>query len=163
MKGILPFDYPDISLGIEGQQDLILLTMCVWAEARGEQTIAQLSVACTIRNRVIDPRPNWWGNTWREVILKPRQFSSFNADLPGTPLVNEEDPNRKKLLYPLAYGTPQEWIRCFYAALGVFEDYVEDLTCGANHYYDLSMKKPPKWAEGKEPVALSGQFRFFKL
>lgn len=148
---ILPIDYPNIDIPIDGQHELILLTMCLWGEARGEDALAKLAVGCVIRNRVNAPR--WWGDSWKSVILKPYQFSSFNVG----------DPNRKKLLVPLAYGTPQEWIHCFYAALGVYENHVGDFTGGANHYYDISLPEPPDWAKGKEPVFVQGRFRFFKL
>src|SRR3990167_1415320 len=163
---MLDIKYPDPNIAIEDQSDIILLTMCIWAEARGEQTIGQIAVGCCIRNRVIDPRANWWGNTWREVILKPRQFSSFNKDLPSTPL-NEEDPNRKKLLSPLAYGTVSEWSRCFYVAIGIFENLVNDVSRGANHYYsipnyDISIPAP-YWAVGKTPVFTWGILKFYKL
>lgn len=147
---ILPVDYPKIDLPFEEQSPMVLLAMCIWGEARGEDMAAQLMVGCTVRNRV--NKPGWWGHDWRSVILQPYQFSSFN----------ETDPNRKRLLYPLQFGTPAEWYPCFYAAMGVMEGYVGDLSQKATHYYDTSIIEP-KWAIGKLPVAIRGKLRFYQL
>lgn len=62
--------------------ELHLLALCIWSEARGEGSLGKLAVANVVMNRVA--RPSWWGNSIQSVILKPWQFSWFNA--PAAPV-----------------------------------------------------------------------------
>lgn len=118
--------------------ELSLLALCVWREARGEPYHGMLGVAWSIRNRVMDPKQNWWGNDWEEVVLKPWQYSSFNAN----------DPNATK--FP---GDPKKdlsWAMCLQVAEDVYSsNNIADPTNGATHYHttDLTGDKLPVWAK----------------
>ncbi len=134
----------------EDHDDITLLTMCIWGEARGEALPAQLAVGFTVRNRVRNPR--WWGRSWREVILKPYQFSAFN----------QRDPNREKMKDPLAEGRDgRVWRQCLWVAWGVYYHLMEDTTGGATHYVRKGLK--PRWAQGEKPCAVIGNHEFYRL
>lgn len=122
---------PDPDKPFEKQDPEILLAMCLWGEARGSGIVGMAAVACVILNRM-----RLKGKTLAEVILAPKQFSSFNAD----------DPNSSKLGYPLKHDTIQAWERCCTIARLALSGSLVDITKGASHYYADSMLVPPRWA-----------------
>jgi len=126
--------------------DLDLLIAVIRGEAEAEPFIGKLAVACVIRNRVNDKR---WPNSYRDVILQPKQFSCFMDGFfrPGI-LMHEHD----KLW----------WRECRFAAWGILHDCVGDITKGANHYYAHYIDTP-YWAEGKTPVFEVDKHRFYAL
>ena len=126
-----------------------LLALCIWREARGEIRDAKLGVAWSIRNRV--ERGGWWGNTWATVILKPYQYSSFNAN----------DPNACKLPSP----TDPSWLECLDVANQVFDSpNVPDPTGGATSYFDKSLdNNPPSWAAELIHTWDLGNLHFYKV
>jgi spore germination cell wall hydrolase CwlJ-like protein len=108
--------------------------MCVWAEARGEPALGKLAVAWVIRNRA--SRRN---TDYRREILRPWQFSSFNAD----------DPNRAKMLN--AHVTSAiAWAECDVVCELFESGTTMDPTLGATHYYVTKMSNPPKWGRGSD-------------
>ena len=129
--------------------ELVLLALCLWREARGETVAAKEAVAWCIRNRVT--HPTWWGTDWCSVILKPWQFSSFNAN----------DPNAVKWPRP----NDASWQSCLVIANAVYAGEGQDPTHGATHYFDDSLKdNPPKWAtdESLEPAGKIGRLNFYR-
>lgn len=129
--------------------NLRLLAMLVWGEARGTTFKEKVSVAWVVKNR--KDYPSWWGSGWQGVILKPYQFSCFNAT----------DPNRQKMREPLEYDSQEVWEECCIAAAVVYSDIVEDPTGGADHYFSGSLT--PSWANNQQPTAIIGPFKFYKL
>jgi len=125
-----------------------LLALCIWREARGESATTKLAVAWSIRNRVV--RGGWWGNTWPTVILKPYQYSSFNAN----------DPNATKLPGP----ADASWFDSLNAANDVFDTPIApDPTGGATSYFDKSLdNNPPAWAAEKIHTCDIGSLHFYK-
>jgi spore germination cell wall hydrolase CwlJ-like protein len=123
-----------------------LLTLCIWREARGESDDAKLGVAWTIKNRVA--LQGWMGKTYNEVVLKPWQFSSFNAS----------DPNAVKWPNPL---TDPSYAECMNAAKCAYSDIKTDPTSGATHYYDDSIAAP-KWTAGATKTVKLGKLNFYK-
>ena len=127
---------------------LILVAICIWREARGESMEAKRGVGWTIRNRVL--AAGWFGKGWVDVILKPWQFSSFNA----------KDPNAVKLPHEISQG----WEECLLVAHEVIAVAGTDPTGGATHYFDNSMNgNPPAWAVGQTPTVEIGAFNFYKI
>lgn len=125
---MIPQDYSQMS-------DLDLLSLCLWREGRGEFKRAPLAlrgIAHTIKNRVEDP--GWWGHDWKSVILKPWQFSSFNAnDVNSAKWPEDIDPS---------------WSVCKDIASQVYSDGTDtDITNGATHYHDRSIGWPSAWGE----------------
>jgi N-acetylmuramoyl-L-alanine amidase len=127
---------------------LDLMKLCVWREARGEGILGKRGVAHVIQNRADDP--SWWGHDVRSVILKPWQFSSFNA----------ADANSNK--WP-AEGDPS-FQDCDNICEAVAAGKDEDLTAGATSYYDVSIPAPRWTLDGSNVPTLSvGRLRFYKL
>ncbi len=127
MATLAEYFLPDPKRTIEAQRELTLLALCVWGEARGEPNLGKSAVAHVVMNRW---RLGTFGKTLRDVLLKPKQFSCFNAD----------DPNRYKLLKIKASET---WNQCFNAALGAYCGIDPDPTDGATHYCRVDSN--PSW------------------
>jgi len=128
--------------------DVNLLGLVIWREARGETCDAQLGVGCSIRNRV--NKGGWWGNTYRTVILKPWQYSSFN----------EGDPNNTKFPAP----DDSVWLQCLENASLIINGNCEDNTGGAQSYFDRSLDNdPPKWAATMTKTTDLGHLHFYKV
>ena len=143
--------FPDPKLSFEQQDDLILFAMCLYGEARNQSDLAVTGAGCAVRNRVQDTAKRN-GDGWKQVILKPWAFSSFN---PG-------DPNRSKLVCPLKHDAPCVWERCLRIASALYNGGQPDITNGATHYYDTSLVKPPNWARFYPFTLQLGAFRFHR-
>jgi len=123
-----------------------LLLACVLGESEGEPLFGKLAVACVVRNRVSDPR---WPDNYKDVLLQPKQFSCF---LPA--FLRPE-------IFKRNYSEPW-WRECKFAAFGVYNNWIQDISNGSNHYYAISID-PPYWAEGRHPVFRMGEHWFYKL
>jgi len=99
---------PVLGLDLKDQDTLTLLTMCLWGEARNQPEEGVVAVAHVVRNRVLSGK---WGDTWRDVLLAPKQFSCFNPN----------DLNRIRMMEPQRYGTLGIWNRCAEAAEKVYK------------------------------------------
>lgn len=131
--------------------DVGIVARTLWGEARGEGREGMLAVACVILNRANSETTTWWGTNVRSVCLKRYQFSCWNFG----------DPNRAKLL-EVSNGDP-----AFTEALDIAADAImgniDDITNGANSYFDKRMANPPVWSEGEMPTAVIGNHQFYKL
>lgn len=121
---------PIPGLTLEEQPEDVLKRIVLWGEARGEDNFTKLCILHVIHNRML--RKN---TTWKTEILRPLQFSCFNAN----------DPNRPRLL-PGYSLEPAAWAACD-AVCEIFAC-TKDPTGGADHYYALSMNPGPKWGRG---------------
>lgn len=124
--------------------DTMLLSLCVWREARGESKLGKRLVAWTIKNRSTDAKHRWPTNP-RDVVLQKLQFSSFNAN----------DPNVTQ--YPL-HGDPT-WGDCVVAANEAMSG-LPPLTT-ANHYHVIGLT--PAWRDDSKVVATEGHHVFYCL
>jgi len=122
----------------------VMLALCIWREARGQNPEAQRAVGWVIRNRVT--KPGWWGTDWLSVILKPWQFSSFNRG----------DPN--SILFPSA--ADNIWTQCLRIASEVYEGKGPDPSGGATSYHDISVH--PSWTAAQAITVKLGAFVFYK-
>jgi spore germination cell wall hydrolase CwlJ-like protein len=135
-------------------EDDVLLAAIVYGEARGEPFAGKLGVAFVAHNRA--EHPSWWGREIKEVLLKPMQFSC----------VNDGDPNLAEVVAATTPTASHLWgdidfRECKLAAFAVLNGWARDLTNGANHYHAIGVS--PNWAAGREPTAVIGRHRFFKL
>ena len=124
--------------------DDFITALCCWREARDQSDPAICGVIHVIRNRIKDPR---WPNTAGDVVLQPKQFSSFLAG----------DPNATRFPSPRQKADWAAWQRI----LTLVESPGPDPTGGANHYESCPDDDEPRWANA--PVARLGAFEFYKL
>ncbi|MBI4442600.1 MAG: cell wall hydrolase [Acidobacteria bacterium] len=155
----LPLPDPEKSLAQQAPD--ILLAMCLFGEARGEDDRTRRAVAQVVLNRARHPhrvfgsrRDAGQVENLRRVILKPWQFSCFNPD----------DPNYAKLLRPLDYEEPAVWARCLECAREALAaaGQPDTLTANSDHYFDDSLQ-PPSWASPAKQTARIGRLRFYRL
>ncbi len=113
-----------------------LFACCLYGEARGEPEEGKRAVAGVIQNR-----SQRRGQTLRQVILAPKQFS----------WTDPKDPNYSVTIN--AYKKQAAlWLKCKIIALEAFYDpSSHDYSCGADHYLNdkLVLKlygKLPRWA-----------------
>lgn len=139
-------------LNKEQAWEFCLFALTIWREARGEPYKGKLGVAWAIRNRVLKPGQQWWGNDWEEVILKRWQFSAISD--PG-------DPNIK--LLPGAPQTDPAWAECLTIAEDVYANHVADPTGGSTHYHAVWMRgdEKPKWALSAQLKVQLGNHLFY--
>ena len=129
-------------------EDIRIVALTIYGEARGQTTIGQEGVAWTIRNRTEDRR---WPNTYSGVCKQKKQFSCWNKG---------EVNNHPMLVVDLSDPVFQT---CYAIAAGVMAGLIPDRTSGANHYHSIDMKTYPYWADGSMETGRLGRHVFYKL
>ena len=124
--------------------DREIVAATIWAEARGEGIVGMAAVAAVIQNRA-DGIYKRYGSTYRNVCLKPWQFSCWNIYKDGT-----KDPNLDLILRG---PTGNRWHYAQAITDLVFEKLMGDPTGGATHYHTPDVN--PSWAS-------SPQMRFLR-
>lgn len=127
--------------------DLVLMTLCVWREARGETPACRLAVACSIMERV--HTPGWWGHDIQSVVTKPWQYSSMTA-------------THDTQLTRYAVTNDLGWAACMRLVSDAINGTAANPAPGADSYYDVSIEAP-KWAEGGRFVRQIGRIRFYAI
>lgn len=127
--------------------DLLLLALMTWREARGESQEARRAVARVAVNRARDARKRW-PRSVRQVVLQPYQFSSFNAS----------DPNATK--WP-ALASPV-WRDCVAAAGEALGGSDGDPSRGASFYFSPPVADPPPCWGAVELTREIGCLKFWK-
>jgi spore germination cell wall hydrolase CwlJ-like protein len=135
---MLPTDYSLMS-------DMGILALVCWREARGEGLLGKRAVACVVRNRIA--ANSFFGHDWHSVILKPYQFSSFNAN----------DPNADK--WP--EDNDPSWEDCCDVAQMVI-DGAQDVTNNALYYFSPPLTEPPREWGSVIPAANIGHLSLWK-
>lgn len=125
--------------------EICLLALVIWRESRGSSHETKVAVACSIRDRVDNPK--WWGNDYVTVITKKWQYSSMAAV--GDPQLS---------VYPQADDDVFE--DCLTIASSVHDRTVTNPFPGADSYYDDSIQAP-KWATPETFVGKSGRLNFY--
>jgi len=113
----------------------ILLARMLLGEAEGCSKIEKIAIAYTAINRANDGK-KWNGETLRESILMPRQYSCFNKD----------SKKSRVLQNPLRYNA-QEFLSCLKLSREILGNKYSDPTNGATHYYNPKLVKTPYWAK----------------
>lgn len=133
--------------------DVQVLACTLYGEARSESPEGILAVANVVRNRVNadygnDKKPDWWGEGYRGVCLKPWQFSCWRPEGGAANYAKVE-----KLVAALKTGsvTDPQYIECCWIATGIVKNWVRDTVFGADHYYAAKSEKPT-WAHGFVPL-----------
>jgi spore germination cell wall hydrolase CwlJ-like protein len=149
--------------------DIDVLALTLHHEAGAERLIGLIAVASVIRNRVAWGR---WGKTVTDVCLAGATnrrgvlITQFSCWIPeGGPI------NHKRLIENAdairAGKRPTTMRRAYDVAEAVLEDGLPDPTGRADHYYAplamVPVNRVPDWAQGKEPSAVLGAHRFYRL
>ena len=122
--------------------DEVLLARMLLGECEGCSPEEKIAVAYTSINRINDNK-KWNGETLKEVILKPYQYSAFNEGING------------KLKDPLRYNS-EEFLKCLKLSEEILAGKYQD-PLGATHYLNpnhpnLKGRPLPKWIEKLESL-----------
>ena len=129
--------------------EIDLLAGLIYGEARGEPWSGKVGVGLVVRNRVNQPGFWNWGRNWREVILKPKQFSCFNPANKNLPKIIEAK-DRKGL----------RWQECRMIAEQIYLDRVADFL-GATHYHNINVR--PEWRLKLKYLVTIGLHKFYRV
>ncbi len=117
--------------------DLKLLSLLVYGEARGESLDCKAAVAWVVLNRA--KKSGWFGDTFKDVILKPYQFYCF---LPGDPnFLKLEEISRE---FDSFLRNDKVFRECSFIARGVLEGWISNVTHGALYYHSREIS--PIWS-----------------
>jgi len=123
-----------------------ILARLIYGEARGESDEGKKAVANVVRNRL--KKKSWYGKSYKEVSLKPKQFSCFN----------QEDPNYKILtelvIFDPIYG------KCLEIACDIINNKIKDNTESSTHYHTVGVL--PYWVSKMTFVKQIGNHKFYK-
>lgn len=131
--------------------DVSLLALVVWREARGEPREGKLAVAYSILNRV--SRPGWWGADVPTVVWKKWQYSS---------MTDPNDAQLAKLPSPYVKAGWESWTECLEVALRAYLREEANPAPGADSYFADTIP-PPKWATQDKFVVKIGHHSFYDL
>lgn len=152
--------------------DVQALVCTLYGEAANEPIQGIVACGCVIRNRVLadlghDGRPDWWGESFRDVCLKSWQFSCWWEKNSNTDRVYAL---AEALLAKQPYGDQSLIAELQWIAEGLIGDQLRDITRGADHYVTTSLYRmaAPKWAlyaDGRKraPIVTIGAHSFFRL
>lgn len=125
----------------------IYMAKTIWGEARGEGLRGMQAVANVIMNRVA--RGGWYGASIKDVVLKPYQFSCWNAT----------DVNRAKI------DALTEAELASSGALNVARQVINgqlgDITGGATEYHNKNIEPNWDWSKLEKTVQI-GNHIFYR-
>lgn len=139
-------------------EDVLVLTLTVYGEARGEPEQGRLAVAWTAVNR-------WRSGKWfaeeslAGTCRKKWQFSAWNLDDPNAALLESIRLSKEPWLAVMGSEMLRE---CLYCALAAVHGLQPDPTMGATHYYSYDVVERPKWASPDLSIGRIGGHEFFK-
>ena len=139
------------------QDEVVWLARCLYSES--DRAHEQRLVAWVVRNRV---ETNYRGQTYRQVILEPRQFSAFN----------EPSIRRNHILSLNRHSLSRSWRQALAAALDVYQAPAANrpFHVTTRHFYSpISMAggRTPDWAKHATPLSAARlgidpqRFKFF--
>lgn len=152
------FFYRKVRRIMENREKAIdLIARTAYGEDSAGGSRGMQAVINVIQNR--RRRGGWFGGTWEDVILKPYQFSIWNAKT--VPAAYGDDPVFQIYLNVIQNVTEKNvsFAEAKRLAALAYDDRLEDLTVGSTHY-----KLPTAaaaWAVGKTPVARVGSHEFY--
>lgn len=127
-------------------QEVHCLVEALWFESRGEPIEGIVGVANVIHNRKLSPK---FPNTYCKVVNQPIQFSYTWDGLSDRIL--PRDKSEEKVLWTIAH-----------IALMQYNGYLDDITEGADHYYN-PYKATPNWSNYVDSSKMIGLHRFVTL
>jgi spore germination cell wall hydrolase CwlJ-like protein len=148
--------HPELAQALDAMTDAQVVSLILAGEARSEPVEGIVGVANTIRNRV--KADTWFGKTFREVCLKPKQFSClFEAG--GRANFKRVLALAKQFASKTEITDPRIKQCVGVATLLMADGYLTDNTHNSTHYvvYTLS----PEWAKGHKPAVRLGAHHFY--
>ena len=147
-----PFDHMAEDQKIPTEHLYFALT--VYGEARSENEASKRAIAWIIRNRLTKKR---WGTSYREIVLKPAQFSCWKKN----------DPNYKRLQNPGNDGSAADklaWQRCkkLYEEIQHASE-AENPLPGVCHYFSGPPNPKIPWEKHYFDLPDVPRFHFAKL
>lgn len=129
--------------------DLHIVALTAWGEARGEDNDGMQAVLNSVQNRLTSG-VRWWGYSYRTICLMRWQYSCWNA----------KDPNRSKIM-----AVTEENLQFKIAlqlASQLLAGNLPDIICGADSYVDSRLADKPSWCRSREPVFILHHHWFYK-
>lgn len=136
-------------------REIDLLARTVYGEARGETSTGQQAVMSTILNRV--KKGGWYGATVEDVVLKPYQFSCWNAKTVGT--TNKTELSNYNQMINATVDSDFIFAYLHQLATTALNEGLHDYSGGATHYHAKSIK--PYWADRLTKTAEIGNHVFY--
>lgn len=134
-------------------EDLKMLALTMWGEARNQGEEGMRAVGHVIKNRADENKPNLFGAGIKGVATASHQFSAWNKG----------DPNRQKMnnidkLDPSSedYST---WQKAQRLAANILTGRDPDPTKGSLYYHTTAVN--PRWARNIDPVVKIGSHLFY--
>ena len=124
----------------------VLVARLMFGEAEGCSDKEKIAVAHVALNRAKDGK-KWNGETLRESILKPYQFSCFNKGLD------------RRVRDPMKHNA-KDFQQCLILAEEFLENKYSDPTNGATFYYNPNLVNP-SWAKKLNRVEVPGTIHWF--
>ena len=120
--------------------DKVLLARMLYGETGGRLSLEEtVAIANTAVRRSKDGK-KWNGETLRDSILAPKQYSCFNSN----------DPMLRLLKNPYA-NNKTGFDRCLEIAEGVLNEKYQDTSKGATLYFNPK-KPPPPWQKSMQKI-----------
>lgn len=135
---------------VNALQNIDVVWLTIFGEARGEPIEGMIAVGCVIRNRVIASKMT---KTYKDVCLAPLQFSCWN----------ENDPNLNEMMVA-AVGTTPRIREIKFIGAGIYQNMFRDNTSGSTHYLTTRLfhENPPTWATSGKVMATIGNHTFLQ-
>ena len=137
----------------ENISNMETFALTIYGEARGEPIEGQIAVANVIYNRSEN-------NNYKEVCLKPRQFSCWNKFDPNFPMLLEMG---EKLILGTEIND-MYFEQCKYIAIGIDQRKILDNTHGSENYLTKHLfysDRKPEWAKNVKSFMELGSQVFF--
>jgi N-acetylmuramoyl-L-alanine amidase len=131
--------------------DQLILARMLLGECETCSNLEKISIAYTAINR-LGNEDSLYGNTLKEVILQPYQYSCFNSEFDSSIF----------LKIPLQHNL-KEFIADLQLAKEILSGRYKDPTGGATYYYNPDViKTPPSWTRNLTKVKRIGYHIFYK-
>ena len=138
------------------KEDIDLIARTIWGEAWVVGYDGMAAVANVINNRV--RRGGWWGATYKDVILKPYQFSIWNARTTDKYANDPAFVSALDKIEGVTTATPS-FAEAVRIATAAYDGTLTDNTGGATHYKRSDVSAA--WADGLSPIASIGHHDFY--
>lgn len=146
----------DYQKEINALNNLDVLALTIYGEARGECIEGQIAVGNVIRNRV-----NSEHKTFKEICLAPQQFSCWNINDPNYIILGEAAAKLN-----MNYSIDSIFTQILWIAQGILRNQIKDNIKNAENYlatYLFHSDKCPRWANAAIATTEIGNHTFIRV